>query len=61
VQYIKVEFLSDPPIVAYQEVDELGQVLRYLDEQGVLLYEVPPEAVICVVTDPDPPRQPWMQ
>lgn len=61
MQYIKVEFLSDPPLVAYQEVGEYGIVARYLDEQGTFLFEVPPSGVICVVTDPDPPRLPWMQ
>jgi hypothetical protein len=61
MQYIKVEFLTDPPLVAYQEVGEFGIVLRYLDEQGTFLFEVPPSGVLCVVTDPDPPRQPWMQ
>jgi hypothetical protein len=61
MSYIKVEFLLDPPLVAYQEVDDTGTVLRYLDDQGALLFDVPLESVICVVTDPDPPRLPWMQ
>lgn len=60
MQYIKVEFLTDPPLIAYQEIDAYGIVKRYLDEQGVFLFDLPLEAVVCVVTDPDPPRLPWM-
>lgn len=60
MQYIKVEFLIDPPLTAYQEVAG-GNVLRYLDEQGAELFVVPPEGVVCNVIDPDPPRQLWMQ
>lgn len=60
MQYIKVEFLADPPLVAYQEV-VVGDVVRYLDDQGAELFVLPPEGVVCVVTDPDPPRLPWMQ
>ena len=59
VRYILVRF--DSGLDAYQEVDPYGDVLRYLDSDGYELFAQPPIAVGCVVTDPDPPKLPWMQ
>lgn len=44
---------------AYQEVSE-GQVLRYLDLNGVELFKTVPIGQGSWVTDADPPKQGWM-
>lgn len=61
MRYIEVKFEADPSFTAYQRVDEQGYVVEYLDEQGYVLFVDPPVGVVCYVTDPDPPHQPWMQ
>jgi len=55
--YVLVQF--DPNTLAYQESDN-GQVQRYLDEAGVLLFVEPPVAVGCVIVDADPEILGWM-
>lgn len=55
--YVLVRF--DPNTLAYQEIDS-GQVQRYLDSDGVLLFVEPPSAVGCVVVDADPEILGWM-
>jgi len=44
---------------AYQE-SQYGQVTRYLSEDGVELFVLPPEGNGGVVIDANPPRLPWM-
>lgn len=55
--YVLVRF--DTNLLAYQEI-YAGQVQRYLDENGALLFEQPPVAVGCVVEDADPAILGWM-
>lgn len=55
--YILVRF--DTNVLAYQEIDG-GQVQRYLDENGALLFVEPPVGVGCEVEDADPESLGWM-
>lgn len=54
--YVKVEF--EKAGIAYQEVDYRGAVRRYLDENGVELFEFPPSDDGCRVLEAEPAKIP---
>ena len=56
MQYILLDFGD---FRAYQEVQH-GNVVRYVGEDGALLFDTPPVGNGGVLVDANPPRQDWM-
>lgn len=56
MDYIYLDFGT---FKAYQESQQ-GQVTRYVSEEGIELFIIPPEGNGGSVIDANPPRLPWM-
>lgn len=54
MRYIKIQFTKGLECTAYQEVDDRGYVVRYLDDQGNAIDidpELPTESVVLEESD----------